>query len=103
MLETGSYPYHLKKRIRSEHGHLSNTQALELFQSHRPSFMSHLFLSHLSQNNNDPDIVLSLFNKHAGKTKIILASRYEETRVYHISEETVAKPSVSYTQLSLSL
>ncbi len=103
MLETGSYPYYLKKRIRSEQGHLSNTQALELFQMHRPSYMSHLFLSHLSQNNNDPDIVLNLFNKHAGKTKIILASRYEETRVYHISIETVPKPAISYTQLSLSL
>ncbi len=103
MLENGSYPYHLKKRIRGEQGHLSNKQALELFQKHRPSFMTHLFLSHLSQNNNDPDLVLNLFNKHAGKTKIILASRYEETNVYHISAETIAKPVVSYTQLSLTL
>ena len=36
MLENGRYPYHLKKRIRSEKGHLSNDQALELFKSHRP-------------------------------------------------------------------
>src|SRR5205085_7353353 len=27
MLENGGYPYHLKKRIKSENGHLSNTQA----------------------------------------------------------------------------
>jgi len=103
MLENGSYPYHLKRRIRGGQGHLSNKQALELFQTHRPSFMTHLFLSHLSQNNNDPDLVLNLFNKHAGKTRIILASRYEETKVYQISAETISNALVSYTQLSLSL
>ena len=47
MLQNGRYPYHLKKRISGERGHLSNRQALELFKSHRPAFMSHLLLSHL--------------------------------------------------------
>jgi phosphoribosyl 1,2-cyclic phosphodiesterase len=84
MLEKGSYPFHLKKRIRGGQGHLSNRQALELFLDHRPSFMSHLFLSHLSQNNNDPDLAQDLFNGRAGSVKIVLASRYEETSVYAI-------------------
>lgn len=84
MLEKGSYPYHLKQRIRGGNGHLSNRQALELFLSYRPSFMTHLFLSHLSQNNNDPDEAQNLFHAHAGNTKIILASRYEETALYTI-------------------
>jgi phosphoribosyl 1,2-cyclic phosphodiesterase len=85
MLENGGYPYHLKKRIRGGSGHLSNTQALEVFTSHRPAFMSHLLLSHLSRNNNDPQLVQSLFDAHAGNTKIIVASRYRESEVYHIT------------------
>jgi len=94
MLENGSYPYHLKKRIRSGSGHLSNSQALHLFKQHRPSFMSHLFLSHLSKNNNCPDLVTSLFNRHAGNTSIIVASRHHETPVYRIANEAKVREHV---------
>jgi phosphoribosyl 1,2-cyclic phosphodiesterase len=84
MLMTGSYPIHLKNRIRNGQGHLSNRQALELFIQHKPAFMSHLLLSHLSQNNNSPQLVYDLFKKNAGLTEIIIASREKETPVYHI-------------------
>lgn len=84
MLEQGSYPHHLKKRIRGGQGHLSNKQALDIFTNHRPSFMSHLFLSHLSRDNNSPTLVQELFNAHAGETQIIIASRFAETPVYQI-------------------
>jgi phosphoribosyl 1,2-cyclic phosphodiesterase len=85
MLRLGGYPPHLKKRISGGNGHLSNTQALKLFVDNRPPFMSHLILSHLSKNNNDPELVRKLFSKHAGNTEIVVASRYEETPLFHIS------------------
>ena len=84
MLEQGRYPSYLKKRIRSKKGHLSNLQALDLFIDHRPEFMSHLFLSHLSKDNNCPDLVHKLFALHAKNVEIIIASRSKETPVYHI-------------------
>ncbi|HZE84639.1 MAG TPA: MBL fold metallo-hydrolase, partial [Puia sp.] len=84
MLENGSYPIHLKRRIRDGNGHLSNRQALDLFLAYRPTFMSHLLLSHLSHNNNNPDLVRELFVPHADGTRIIIASRYQETSVYSI-------------------
>ncbi len=95
MLEVGGYPYYLKKRISGEKGHLSNKQALELFTTHRPMYMSHLFLSHLSKNNNCPKLVGELFNSHANGVKIVVASREEETSVYHIEgvKKMNAKPS----------
>ena len=86
MLENGTYPHYLKNRIRGDKGHLSNKQALELFTTHRPSFMSHLFLSHLSKNKNCPRLVQQLFDEHAAGVKMIVASRYEETPVYHIQD-----------------
>jgi len=91
MLENGGYPQALKNRIRGDYGHLSNKQALQLFLSHRPSFMSHLFLSHLSRNNNTPKIVKDLFSPIAGQTQIIIASRNKETKLYHI--RNVGRPA----------
>jgi phosphoribosyl 1,2-cyclic phosphodiesterase len=103
MLENGGYPYYLKKRISSDYGHLSNKQAMELFIEHRPKFMSHLFLSHLSKNNNCPKLVGEMFNSNAGEVKIVVASRYEETAVYKIVAEDVnAEPDyVSGKQMEL--
>lgn len=85
MLANGRYPYHLKKRITGGYGHLSNSQALEIFKQHKPEFMTHLLLSHLSNNNNKPEIVQQLFNKHADGVQMIVASRHEETAVYRIA------------------
>lgn len=84
MLERGRYPYFLKNRIRGGHGHLSNRQALELFTSCRPPYMSHLLLSHLSRDNNSPELVLELFKRSAGNTEIVVASRDRETDIYYI-------------------
>lgn len=104
MLEQGVYPLHLKNRIRGGHGHLSNAQAAELFLQHRPSFMSHLFLSHLSKHNNSPTLVEKLFNKIAGQTEIVIASRYKETKLYTIQHNSMYIPSTSLSEpVQLSL
>jgi phosphoribosyl 1,2-cyclic phosphodiesterase len=84
MLMNGRYPPMLKNRIRGGHGHLSNIQALELFKKYRPSFMSHLLLSHLSKDNNNPQLVKDLFEQHTRSTSIIVASRFVETELFHI-------------------
>ncbi|HEY8734701.1 MAG TPA: MBL fold metallo-hydrolase [Puia sp.] len=85
MLEKGRYPVYLKRRISGGSGHLSNRQALELFMNHRPAFMSHLFLSHLSRENNSPQLVESLFSTVTSDTKVVIASRYQESALYQIS------------------
>jgi len=85
MLQRGRYPYFLKQRIRGGSGHLSNSQAFELFTSHRPAFMSHLVLSHLSKENNSPEIVRHLFEPAARGVNVVVASRFAETAVYEIT------------------
>lgn len=84
MLMNGNYPYHLKHRIHGSKGHLSNSQALELFKAHRSPWLSHLVLSHLSSNNNSPELVERIFKECAGDTQITVASRYAETAVIRI-------------------
>lgn len=103
MLKTGGYPPDLQDRIRGDRGHLSNLQALECFLSHRPSFMTHLFLSHLSENNNRPEIVQELFNRVAGTTEIRIASRHRESGVYVIGGPTPGKLTSLQEASQLSL
>ena len=92
MLQNGGYPYILKRRITDGNGHLSNVQALDLFKSHRPAFMSHVILSHLSKHNNCPKLVADLFTAHAGATKVIVASRDNESEIYHITNDNGPLP-----------
>ncbi|WP_299759500.1 MBL fold metallo-hydrolase [uncultured Pontibacter sp.] len=87
MLDKGRYPYYLKNRIRGGKGHLSNRQALSLFTAYKPPFMSHLLLSHLSKDNNCPKLVKNLFTLHADGTEVVVASRFEETPVYTITNK----------------
>ena len=56
MLMNGSYPVYLKKRVRSEGGHLSNKECAELIHDIYHKSLRHLFLCHLSHENNTPDI-----------------------------------------------
>jgi len=90
LLQRSSYPYFLKQRIQGDEGHLSNRQALDLFNQYRPPFMSHLILSHLSKENNSPAIVENLFTEHAGEIKVVVASRVAETSLYQITHQPVA-------------
>jgi len=103
MLENGSYPLHLKNRIRGDEGHLSNKQAVNLFINHRSKNLSHLILSHLSKENNSPQIAKELFEKYAGPTKIIVADRYSATEIFTIKNEKITE-EVKYikpTQMAL--
>jgi phosphoribosyl 1,2-cyclic phosphodiesterase len=90
MLEEGNYPFYLKRRIQSDKGHLSNRQALELFTRHKAPHLSYVLLSHLSKENNSPQLVQKLFEQNAGHIKVIVASRDYETEVYKIQTPLLA-------------
>lgn len=52
MLQVGSYPYYLKRRILGEKGHLSNENAGRLLGEILNDRMKAVFLGHLSKENN---------------------------------------------------
>lgn len=56
MLMNGPYPWHLKQRIRSRHGHLSNTESANLLDELSHPGLEGIFLAHLSEVNNDPEV-----------------------------------------------
>ncbi|MBR6256269.1 MAG: MBL fold metallo-hydrolase [Lachnospiraceae bacterium] len=56
MLQTGRYPYVLKQRILGRRGHLSNESSGRLLTKLLNDKMQRIFLSHLSHENNMPEL-----------------------------------------------
>ncbi len=56
MLQVGAYPYALKQRILGKKGHLSNESSGQLLKSVLHDDMKHIFLGHLSAENNYADL-----------------------------------------------
>ncbi len=57
LLVNGPYPPHLKQRIRSRHGHLSNAATFELLADLYHNDLQSVVFAHLSEVNNNPDLV----------------------------------------------
>jgi phosphoribosyl 1,2-cyclic phosphodiesterase len=59
MLLNGSYPFFLKARIRSDHGHLGNHQTSSFLADTLSGNLIHICLDHLSKTNNTPEKALA--------------------------------------------
>ncbi|MCX8084624.1 MAG: MBL fold metallo-hydrolase [Calditerrivibrio sp.] len=57
LLIKGSYPLHLKKRILSNKGHLSNRDALKVVHELYHSKLQRVYFAHISEENNSYDIM----------------------------------------------
>lgn len=68
LLTMGKYPEYLKARVKSEKGHLDNEVAAAFVASHYHPGLEWVFLCHLSNDNNSPDIALTaMYNALEGK------------------------------------
>jgi len=61
-LMQGPYPWHLKQRVLSKEGHLSNLHAAKAIEDAVHPELNHVVLMHLSQENNTPELAR---NTHA--------------------------------------
>lgn len=84
MLTAGPYPAYLKHRIRGPRGHISNHESAELLR--RASAAGRLrwaCLSHLSEQNNHPDLALRTHRAVlGGALELAVAHRYAATDVF---------------------
>ncbi|MDQ3277934.1 MAG: MBL fold metallo-hydrolase, partial [Bacteroidota bacterium] len=76
-------------------------------QQYRSPQLTHLFLSHLSRNNNCPKLVEELFTANASGVNMVVASRFQESAVYKITSLSKLESNnfdtfVSQPQLSFS-
>jgi len=96
MLENGSYPHYLKLRVRGEGGHLSNDECADVLKQVYHQELKHVFLCHLSADNNTPDKAFQTASRAirekggiVGIDGVTLVSlpRTEATLVYQLSEK----------------
>ena len=67
MLIKGHYPQYLKSRIMAQRGHLSNLQVSDFLSKHWTPLLTHVFLCHLSKDNNTPAIALEAAREALGR------------------------------------
>jgi phosphoribosyl 1,2-cyclic phosphodiesterase len=67
LLRDGPYPWPLKQRIRSKHGHLSNWESAELLGKLCWDGLEAVFLAHLSETNNHPDLAATAAREVLGR------------------------------------
>ena len=58
LLKIGPYPWRLKQRVLGRLGHLSNRSVAEFIRDDFDGSAAHIFLAHLSRQNNNPEIAL---------------------------------------------
>lgn len=74
MLENGPYPAFLKRRILSDHGHLSNLHSGLCVLENARSRLKNIMLAHLSDVNNTPKLALNCM-KNLIKERVDLKPR----------------------------
>jgi len=77
MLKVGRYPWHVKQRVMSRTGHLSNTVVSE-FLADAELFdgrARHLVLAHVSEENNTPEIARICAEQALGQRSVEFAFR----------------------------
>lgn len=64
MLKAGPYPQYLKNRILSSKGHLCNDDAAMALAENGFEHLKHVWLCHLSEENNRPELVQNRIETH---------------------------------------
>lgn len=94
LLQDCHYPWELKQRIASAHGHLSNDDAAKLLKEIDHPGLQHVILGHLSENSNCPEAVHRTMRKTLNVSRyetFICGSVHEPTPVIEIGERTLQK------------
>ena len=84
MLRSGPYPWPLKQRVASRHGHLSNREAAEGIPELDSSHLQWVVLYHLSRTNNLPELAVDsvgeALSREGSPAEICVAGQFEPTQ-----------------------
>lgn len=99
MLTLGPYPEYLKARIRTDNGHMDNEATAALLAQIASPRLSHIFLCHLSRDNNTPEIALEA-SRRALLSKGFTVGNCEETLTDRAADvQLMALPRFEPTRL----
>ena len=86
MLWDGPYPWPIKQRIRGRHGHLSNLETSQLVRDLCWPGLEALFLAHLSEENNCPNLVAELFSQtledQGHRPQVIIGNQHQASSCF---------------------
>lgn len=89
MLAAGPYPAHLKKRILSPTGHLSNKNCAAALVENATDRLRHVWLCHLSEENNHPELarltVQQALNEAGSDVKVEVLRRTVPSEIYELT------------------
>lgn len=70
MLKNGRYSPYLKQRVAGDNGHMSNCDTAEFLASVYDKKLEYVFLCHLSQDNNHPELAFKTVEYRLGQDSI---------------------------------
>lgn len=106
MLRDGPYPWHLKQRVASRHGHLSNNDAALGVEELVSDRLRHVVCYHLSQTNNDPALAAQAVGEKLDRlrsTAELTLTRQDETTEWLEVRSPPPRAASGQVQLTLAL
>lgn len=89
LLYSCHYPWSVKQRISSTHGHLSNDESATLLEEIESPDLFHVVLGHLSENSNSREAVFETFHKRIDVSRyydFMCGTPYQHTRLIEIGK-----------------
>ncbi|MCD8318207.1 MAG: MBL fold metallo-hydrolase [Paraprevotella sp.] len=77
MLMMGPYPAYLKGRIKGGYGHLSNKEAACVLAEHMTEALRCVWLCHISEENNHPELVRKTIDAHLRSVGLIAGKDFQ--------------------------
>ena len=99
MLTNGNYPEFLKARIQTDIGHMDNEKTAEFLKEIYTPRLKHIFLCHLSKDNNTPEKALETVREKLKELGIKIGSAMETLEDRKSDVQLMALPRYESTRL----
>ena len=99
MLMAGRYPEFLKARIQTQVGHMDNEATAGFLKEIYTTRLKHIFLCHLSKDNNTPEIALEKVSAALREAGAIVGTGMETLEDRNADVQLVALPRFESTRL----
>ena len=98
MLIKGTYPDYLKRRIQTDRGHMDNVDTAAFLSEIYTPQLKYIFLCHLSNDNNTPEIALNTISKALKDRGLTIGTAQETIEDRKADVQLMALPRLEPTR-----
>lgn len=98
MLIKGTYPDYLKRRIQTDRGHMDNVETAAFLSEIYTPQLKYIFLCHLSNDNNTPEIALNTISKALKDRGLTIGTAQETIEDRKADVQLMALPRLESTR-----